>query len=166
MAICPTCGKEPTGIEREIRLKFPQPIVDAVGTNPESERVNIAPGEDFIQFDNKHFFVRVLLPVMLDIGHEFRFGVWLAVSEKDAKSLWHTWDTPAYANISIAGHLANLVPPWNAAIYEAACVATVRDTHSVPFITSSPDGALSKVLTVPWSTHEYEAVIESVWNKT
>jgi hypothetical protein len=161
--VCPTCGKKIEGLGREIRLQYPQPIVDILCEDPSTNRFSVAPGGDFIRLDDKHFFIRALLPVTLDVGHVFRFGVWVAVDSKQAEHLWHIWDKPEYVNAMFTGHLANLVPPWNETIEGAECNVEVRDKDSLPFIVSSTHKIFSKILTMPWPVHECEAVIEQVW---
>jgi hypothetical protein len=78
MARCPTCGEEVGGLGREVTFGHPDAIV-ALPEAERAERVTIA-GKNFAQLDGKRFFIRVLLPVQLDIGHEYRFGVWIEVS--------------------------------------------------------------------------------------
>jgi hypothetical protein len=138
---------------------------DAIVALPEAERaerVTMA-GRNFAQLDGKRFFIRVLLPVQLDIGHEYRFGVWIEVSEGDCKHVWKIWDTPDYAEAEVEGMLANIVPPWGDRLAGAACHASARNRDDVLYIDRSTHRELEQVLTTPWPVHECRQLIEEVW---
>lgn len=163
--VCPTCGEKVAGLDREIRLRLPQPIVDILGEDPTTKRFSIAPGGSFIRLDKDKYFARVLLPVSLDIDYEFHYGVWMAIDKPTAKHLWRVWEKPEYANVQFSGQLANLVPPWNKEIEGAECTAEVRDAESVPYIFQSTHPVFAKILSEPWPVHECQRVIDEVWGE-
>lgn len=158
---CPTCGKDVSGLEREITFGLP----DELFAIPEGDRPGrvSSDGKNFAHLDGERFFLRVLLPVQLDIGHEYRFGVWLEVAEGDLKRIWQIWNTPQYREAAVEGVLANAVPPWGDRLVGAACHAAPRNQNDVFYIDASTSPGLAKVLSTPWPVHECEEVIQEVW---
>jgi hypothetical protein len=65
-----------------------------------------------MQFPDISPFVRALLPVKLEGGHEFRFGAWIAIRPDDLQHAYRVWNAPEYSDLKLAGHLANKVQPW------------------------------------------------------
>jgi hypothetical protein len=161
MSTCPCCGKDITGVQREITMRTPDDVVE-LSDDERRRRVKVG-GKSFQVLDDSRYFVRVLLPVPLDIGHEYRFGVWLEVAERDFEHLLAVWDDPSYLDTELDGMLANGVPPWGASILGAPCRASARRQEDALYIESSTDPALSRVLTHPWVVHECEALIAEVW---
>lgn len=160
-SICPTCGKEVSGLDREVSFGLP----DELFAIPEDLRDGhvFSDGKNFAHLDGKRFFMRVLLPVPLDIGHEYRFGVWMEVSEKDAQRVWQMWNEPGYVEAEVDGTLANAVPPWGARLLEAPCHASARNQNDVMFIDDSRNAELATILSTPWPVHECEQLIKKVW---
>lgn len=150
-----------TGLEREVTFGLPDELF-AIPNEQRSGRV-FSDGKNFAHLDGKRFFLRVLLPVQLDIGHEYRFGVWLEVAESDAKRIWQTWDKPEYREAGVDGVLANVVPPWGDRLLGAPCHASARNQSDVMFIEASANPALATVLSTPWPVHECEQLIQRVW---
>jgi hypothetical protein len=159
--VCPACGRNVSGLDREVTFGFP----DEVFALSDEERVTRVTGfgKSFITLGSDRFFLRVLLPVQLDIGREFRFGVWIELSMHEYKRIWDLWDEPEYSAVSVEGVLANAVPPWADAIGGAPCKAATRNATDTLYIESSTQPALATVLTSPWATHECEELISSVW---
>lgn len=99
-------------------------------------------------------FVRALLPVGLTGGYQLTFGLWLCVSDEDFQRAFHEWWAPTYADLVLDGVIANDVPPWG--LLERPARAIVRDPNQVPYVDSSEDFDLSRVLREEWP---HEAVI-------
>ena len=159
--VCPDCGRKVSGLDREVTFGFP----DEVFALSDDERVRRVAGfgKSFVTLDSDRFFLRVLLPVQLDIGREFRFGVWIEVSKREYKRIWDLWDEPEYSTVSVEGVLANAVPPWADAIGGAPCMAAARNATDALYLESSTQPALARVLTTPWAMHECEELISAVW---
>ncbi|MGH7686783.1 MAG: DUF2199 domain-containing protein [Candidatus Dormibacteria bacterium] len=163
MPRCPDCGREVDGLDREVTFGVPDEVY---ALSPETRRARVVQtGKSFLLFDGERCFLRVLLPVTLDIGHEFRFGVWIEVSQADFKRAWSVWDDPAYLDLRVDGRLANAVPPWRDAVLGADCSARPRNQSDALFIDESSQPILEGILSTPWSTHECEQLIEAVWSR-
>jgi hypothetical protein len=160
-AVCPDCGREVNVLGRELTFGLPDEIF-ALSDKEQEQRV-LRFGKTFVTLDADRFFLRVLLPVQLDVGHEFRFGVWIEVPRNDYKRVWDLWDETGYATVSVKGVLANAVPPWSDAISDAPCTAAARNATDALYIESSTHLALASVLTTPWAVHECEELIGAVW---
>jgi hypothetical protein len=160
--VCPDCGQTVSGLERELRMQLPDDLFKIADQRHifAEKRIQFK-GKDFVNLDRKRYFVRVLLPVQLDIDHEFHFGVWLEVDAREAKVAYDVWESKKYSDLILSGRLANAVPPWGEKIFNADCKATVRDQDGLPFISSSSHPLLSKILVEPWSIHACESAIES-----
>jgi hypothetical protein len=159
--ICPCCGRDISSVQREIKLEFPEAVLQ-LSLDERKARVGVG-GSAFMQLDLQHFFVRALLPVRLSDSHEFHFGVWLETTEEIAKRLWEIWDLPDYSEVRFAATLANAVPAWNEAVLGAPCFAEVRQLDQLPYVESSSHPALSAVLATPWARAECEQLLEQVW---
>jgi hypothetical protein len=159
--VCPDCGRKVIGLDREVTFGFPDEVF--VLSHEERGRRVASFGKSFVTLDSDRFFLRVLLPVQLDIGREFRFGVWIEVSKREYKRIWDLWDEPEYSTVSVEGVLANAVPPWADAIGGAPCRAAARNATDALYIESSTQPALAKVLVSAWPVHECEELITAVW---
>ena len=157
---CPCCGRDVAGVEREVVFRYPDAIVGL--DDVERARVYAEHGRNFAAMPGRAF-VRALLPVRLTDGHEFRFGVWLEVPEATGAAVYSAWDDPAYIDLSFDAHLANTVPPWGERLLGAACTAVVRDVDELPYIGSSTDEQLARVLSSPWSRTACEKLVTAVW---
>jgi hypothetical protein len=93
-------------------------------------------------------FVRCLLPVALTGGYRVTFGVWIAVHPDDLRRAFSVWWEPEYAQLALDGWLANRLPTWDC--LAASVHATVEDPEHTPYIRSSDDGMLSRVLKDEW----------------
>ncbi len=159
--VCPDCGCEVSGLEREVTFGLPDELF-ALSKRDQARRL-IRFGKSFVTLDSDRFFLRVLLPVQLDIRRECRFGVWMELSEHAYKKIRALWDEPEYASASVDGVLANAVPPWGDVIYGAPCSAAARNATDAMFIASSTQPILARVLTEPWAVHECEQLIAECW---
>ncbi|MGF9648876.1 DUF2199 domain-containing protein [Pseudarthrobacter oxydans] len=108
------CGL-PTGVhDRDVRFRLPDPVLNS----PEQHR-----GEDswlsdpdpnqatLMQIPYISPFVRALLPVKLEGGHELRFGVWIAIHPNDLQHACKVWNAPEYTDLKLTGYLANKIQP-------------------------------------------------------
>lgn len=102
-------------------------------------------------------FVRCLLPVKLSGGFTLTFGVWLAVHPDDLRRAFQIWFEPAYAELTLNGWLANRLPLWDC--LDSPARASVEDPDQTPYLTSSPDQLLARVLREEWPHGE---VLEAV----
>jgi hypothetical protein len=140
-------------------------IPDAILAIPPEERTGRvkSSGKSFIALDAERFFLRVLLPVRLDNGHEYHFGVWLELDFDDFEHVYRAWDEPAYLDIAVEGELANAVPPWGATVLGARCHAAARARDDALYIDSSEHPVLDSILSIPWPVSECERLIALVW---
>jgi hypothetical protein len=145
-------------------MEFPEPV-RAIPPDERQKRISMA-GTAFLWLDTGKFFIRALLPVRLSDGHEFHFGVWLEIPEETFKQLWTRWELPEYATMRFDATLANSVPPWNEAIFDAPCVAAVRERDQLPYVESSSQAQLARVLDTPWSRDECEQLLDQVWGRS
>ena len=159
--VCPACGRNVSGLDREVTFGFP----DEVFALSEEERIKRVAGfgKSFVTLDSDRFFLRVLLPVQLDIGREFRFGVWIEVSMHEYKRIGISGTSPSTAPPRLRACSRNAVPPWADAIGGAPCKAATRNATDALYIESSTQPALARVLTSPWAVHECEELISAVW---
>ena len=101
-----------------------------------------------MQIPNTGPFVRALLPVKLERGHEVRFGVWIAIHPDDLQHACRVWNSPGYSDLKLNGYLANRVQPWG--LFAVAVELAVLDPDHTPYCVSSPNGDLNDVLTKEW----------------
>jgi hypothetical protein len=105
---CPTCGRPLDEHQRHLRFRLLQPVLEV----PEADRTARTWGNDVLmQVQDVGAFVRVMVPVRLTGGYTVRFGAWLSVRPEDLRHAWEVWWTPAYAELRLAGVLANMLPP-------------------------------------------------------
>jgi len=105
-------------------------------------------------------FVRVLLPIRLTGGYTITVGCWLAVHPDDLRRAWDVWWKPQYADLRIDGYVANAIPPWDQATLAKAASAVVKDAEQVPYLVSSPDELLSRILEQQWPHEEILGVLD------
>ncbi|MGW7679194.1 DUF2199 domain-containing protein [Kribbella sp. NPDC054772] len=155
MSDCPTCGRSLDVHDRHVRFTLPTPVLDL----PERELTpgvwlsHQTPRESvMMQVPGAGPFVRALLPVRLDGGYQVMFGVWLAVRPDDLQRAFAVWWEPEYADLHLDGILANTIEPWG--LFPTQATATVRSPDETPYITASPDPALTEVLTRTWPHDE------------
>jgi hypothetical protein len=78
------------------------------------------------------------------------FGTWLEVDADVLERVARLWSTPEYADLVVAGRLANAVPPWGDRLLGTPATATVLNEDHSPYITGSDDPLLSGVLSEEW----------------
>ncbi len=147
---CSCCGiaPDPRGRPFSITYDLPDvtfeiepPLLDTWGEDP------------FFAIKNVGFFVRVLLPVQLTDGFSVAIGTWLEIDADDFRKAWQTWNFPEYADLSFEGYVANAVAPWGA-FPHALVRALVRDADQVPFLASSDDPTITRILGETWPHSE------------
>ncbi len=89
-------------------------------------------------------FIRATLPVRLTGGRTVRYGLWVAVAPLALERASEVWNEPEYADLRMAGTLANAVPPWG--LLDAPVQLGVRDPDALPVCVASTDPELRKVL--------------------
>ena len=103
---CPRCGRPAA----EPPLDFAYRMPDCVFARPEEQRSPRC-NEDFADLDSGRF-VRALLPVPIEGGEEFCFGIWVEVSVTTFERVVRAWnESEAYRTLSFDGAIANAFPP-------------------------------------------------------
>lgn len=153
---CPTCGRPIDDHDRHVRLVLP----DAVLRVPEGERAERTLGSGpLLQVQGIGAFVRVLLPIKLTGGFTLTIGTWLAIDPARLHEVWECWWTDAYRDLVLEGYLANAIEPWGEAVLGAAATASVRDPEQIPYVRSSPEPNLDRVLTTEWPHEDILAAL-------
>jgi hypothetical protein len=143
---CALCGRSPAAHARDPRFVLP----DRIATLPDRE---YTPGiamtgetaEDSVLLKTEHEgFVRATLPVKLTGGLTVQYGLWVAVAPPALERAFEAWTEPAYAELRLAGTLANTVPPWG--LLDAPVQLAVRDPDELPVCVGSTDPDLRRVL--------------------
>ncbi|MDQ3480518.1 MAG: DUF2199 domain-containing protein [Actinomycetota bacterium] len=142
-------------------------LPDAVHVVPESERIDRTWGRDpLLQVQGIGAFVRVLLPIQLTGGFSLTVGTWLSVDPASLREVWEVWETPAYAELVLEGHLANAVPPWGQKVLGIVGVATVRDPTKWPYIQRSDAPSFQNILSTEWPHDAILGAYASVFRRT
>ena len=145
MAQCGCCGTALNDPQRmDIRLGLPDFAFDL----PESAREEVNAG--LLRVEGGRCFVRCLLPVALTGGTELVFGTWMEISPVDLERTAAIWDDPSYADLVLQGTFANGIKPWGDGLLGAPVTAVVRNVSEIPYIESSEDDLLRRVLGVTW----------------
>src|SRR5262249_19022669 len=98
---CGVCGATMAGPLRDYAHRWPDRVF-ALSSAERASRTWCSSDEnpDFVALDGASFFVRGLLPVPLEENDEFRYGVWLEVSQEDFEHILQAWnDEAAYATL-------------------------------------------------------------------
>jgi hypothetical protein len=128
-----------------VRFRLPDPVLAL----PEHERAaRTWETEAMMQVEGVGAFVRTLLPVRLTGGHQVTFGVWLGVRPEDLQRAFREWWAPTYPELVLDGVVANHVPPWG--LFAQPARAVVRDPDEAPYLDSSADPELDRVLSDEW----------------
>jgi hypothetical protein len=143
---CACCGIAPDPNGRPLSVTFENPDVLF---EIEPELLDTWGGDPFLAIKNVGFFIRVILPVQLSDGYAVNFGTWLECDSEDFRKAWQTWNFPDYANLEVEGFVANKIEPWGE-FPHALVKATVRDMEQVPYLTSSDNELIGRVLTETW----------------
>ncbi|MFI5258837.1 MAG: DUF2199 domain-containing protein [Candidatus Limnocylindrales bacterium] len=143
---CACCGiaRDPQGRPFAITYDMPDVIIEI-----EPELLETWGEDPFLVIKNVGFFVRVLLPVQLTDGFGASIGTWLEVHPDDFRKAWQTWNFPEYSDLAIEGYVANTIAPWGQ-FPHALVRAVVRDVDQVPYLASSDDPQISKILGDTW----------------
>jgi hypothetical protein len=140
---CACCGLAPDPAGKPLNVTFEQPDVLF---HVEPELLQTWGGDPFLAVKDVGFFVRVLLPVRLTDGFAVDFGTWLEVDAEDFRLAWQTWNFPEYSDLAIEGYVANEIAPWGE-LPHALVKAAVRDPERVPYLASSDDPLIARILT-------------------
>jgi hypothetical protein len=151
-APCACCGIAPDPQGRPLSVTFEQP--DVLFEIP-PELLDTWGGDPFLAIKDIGFFVRVILPVTLTDGFKVDFGTWLEVHAEDFRTAWQTWNFPEYKDLQIRGFVANEIAPWGM-LPHALVTATVREMEDVPYLTSSDNETVTRILS---DTHPHADVL-------
>ncbi|MGQ0616392.1 MAG: DUF2199 domain-containing protein [Acidimicrobiia bacterium] len=146
-ARCPTCGRHRADHDRALRFGLPDRVLALPGLAPAIARS--AEGT-FLTVADVGSFVRVTVPVPMTGGYSVTFGAWLDVAPADFDRAARLWATPGYAGLTLAGVLANALPPWEAETYGRPLLTSVRDPAEVPVAIASDDPGMDRLLHHEW----------------
>jgi hypothetical protein len=145
------CGRDTSGHDRDVRFRLPDPVLNS----PEQHRAEGSWLSDpdpnkaaLMQIPNVGPFIRALLPVKLEGGHELRYGVWVAIHPDDLQHACRVWNAPEYGELRLTGYLANRVEPWG--LFAVPVNLAVLNTDQTPFCVASPNDELNDLLTKEW----------------
>lgn len=151
---CAKCGAP------SLLLDFGYQLPDCVWEQPVSERSS-RNSQDFAVHGARRF-VRGLLPVKLETGEEFRYGVWLKVKRSTFDEVRATWNDPErYPKLRFVAKIANAAPPWRTKILGVEVDVGVRDQKSRPFVVAARERWLQDLIVRGWTEAEYKAAVES-----
>ena len=153
-----TCKCGACGAEVERLLDFGYQLPDCVWDLPEHER-SPRNSTDFAELGERRF-VRGLLPIKLEDGAEFRYGVWLEVEPDTFGKIVSVWnDKRRYPRLRFRAKIANAAPPFGKKLLGRVVRACVRDQGSRPFVTSAKKAWLQTLLERGWTLAEYRAAL-------
>lgn len=133
----------------DVGFELPDVVFDLPA---EERRRRMAGGRRLCLLDDERGFVRTLLPVRLDVG-SVQFGLWLEIDPDAYAHARAVWEEPQYADLRLAGVVANLLPPWGAALLGARAEAAVRDVDALPYVVGG-DAVVTSLLGDVWSRAE------------
>lgn len=159
-ASCPQCGRPVDSHDRHVRFRVPDPVLAIDGwqklpgvwlshEDPDAAVMMQVPGAGP--------FVRCVLPIHIEHGYHLTFGVWIGVSPDDLQHAFAVWWEPAYEQLTLNGVLANALPHWG--MFAAPVTARVRNPEHAPYVDSSPDPEMCRVLLDEWP---YDEVLASL----
>ena len=158
--VCAMCGHALSDHDKHIRFEWPDPVrFSELKQNTPGTWLSHADAYTSVmmQVPGISAFVRALLPVQLTGGHTVTFGVWVAISPDDLQSTYKKWWDDEYANLALAGVLANNVPPWK--LFGAPVQLRVRNVDHTPYCVSSTDESLESVLSTVWPHEDILAAL-------
>lgn len=148
---CTLCGRPMDLHSKHVRFRLPDPVL----ASPDQERAEGIWQNDadpirsvMMQVPRIGAFIRALLPVRLTGGYTVTYGVWLGVHPEDLQRAFREWWAPTYGDLVLDGLVANDVQPWGLVARPAR--ATVHDPNETPYVDSSTDELLAKVLADEW----------------
>ena len=137
--------------ERDVRFQLPDPVLKS----PDQHRAEGSwlshkdPNTSVMMMVPEiGTFVRALLPVRLTEGHSVRFGVWVAIHPDDLQRTFSVWLEPEYADLTLAGYLANNIEPWG--LLASPVNLAVRNVDHTPYCVGSSSPELEGLLTSEW----------------
>lgn len=148
---CGMCGMKTAAHNRDVRFRLPDPVLESAEQHRVEDSWLSDPDPNkatLMQIPNISPFLRALLPIKLEGGHEFRFGVWIAIHPDDLQHAYRVWNTPEYSDLKLTGYLANRIKPWN--LFAASVNLAVLDPEQTPYCVSSANEELNDVLTKEW----------------
>ncbi|WP_111766717.1 DUF2199 domain-containing protein [Nakamurella deserti] len=143
---CALCGRSAAAHGQDPRFVLP----DRIAALPDRE---YTPGiamtgetaEDSVLLKTEHEgFIRATLPVRLVGGLTVEYGLWVAISPLALERASEAWTEPEYADLRLAGTLANAIPPWG--LLDAPVQLAVPDPDELPVCVASTDPELRTVL--------------------
>jgi hypothetical protein len=161
---CAYCGVAVGGPVRDYAHRWPDRVF-ALSPRDRASRTWCWPDEnpDFVALDGEAFFVRGLLPVPLEANDEFRYGVWLEVSQADFERILQAWnDEQAYATLRFQATLANAIAPWGERTLATTVAVSTRDAGTRPWVSGADDEWLATLLRAGWDRSTYERVARSL----
>ena len=144
---CELCGRSAAAHGQDPRFVLP----DRIAALPDRE---YTPGvamtgqtaEDSVLLKTEHEgFIRATLPVRLAGGLTLDYGLWVAIAPLALERASEVWNEPEYADLRLAGTLANTIPPWG--LLDAPVQLAVRDPDELPVCVASTHPELRAVLT-------------------
>ncbi|MGI5292745.1 DUF2199 domain-containing protein [Nonomuraea polychroma] len=142
---CGCCGTPlPDTDQLDVRFGLP----DVAFTAPETTRHQVNAG--LLRVEGHGCFARCLLPVQLSGELKLILGTWMRISEADLERARVLWDEPGYSNLTLTGTLANAIKPWGEDLLNADLTAVVRDPDQIPYVATTHDDLLSRVLHTVW----------------
>jgi hypothetical protein len=114
---------------------------------------------DFASLDGERFFVRCLLPLLIEGYGSWRIGMWVEVSKPDYQRVREAWNVPEqYSALQFSGTIANNVKAdLDLPIGLGVDVELhVPNPKGVPMVKASGEGTLTAVLSKEWSKTEFE----------
>lgn len=148
---CRMCGRPTSAHDRDVRFRLPDPVLDSPDQHRAQDSWLSDPDPNqatLMQIPHISPFVRALLPIKLEGGHEFRFGVWIAIHPNDLQHACEVWNAPEYTHLKLTGYLANKIQPWG--IYRVPVDLAVLNPDHTPYCVSSSDQELNDVLNKEW----------------
>ena len=126
-------------------------LPDCIAARPASERSS-RNTEELAEHDGR-CFVRGVLPIEVDNGDQFRYGIWLQIDPVTYKRLRMVQGMASRFTASIA----NAAPPWQQKVLGAGVDVTVGDRDRRPSIVGAHAPWLQTVLQRGWTVAEYQA---------
>lgn len=145
-AACALCGRSAAAHGQDPRFVLP----DRIAALPDREytpgiAMTADTAEESVLLKTEHEgFIRATLPVRLAGGLTVQYGLWVAISPLALERASEAWTEPEYADLRLAGTLANAIPPWG--LLDAPVQLAVRDPDELPVCVASTDPALRRVL--------------------
>ncbi len=103
------------------------------------------------------------LPVPIEGGEEFRYGVWVEVDRDTFERVVRVWnDAAAYRTLTFSGRIANAFPPFGQRTVDVLVDLATRDEKSRPFVIHSREPWLVGLLARGWTHREHLDVAQAL----